>query len=118
MAATRPGIKPQAPGHRLPVPAGRRFGEARRAFVRAHSRCTIKWDGSPSGSPPHGQAMALNCYRNASVFQSHTFIPPWAIAGPCPFHGSPVALASGGSEVTSPTRQPRNRAFSVSPSVP
>jgi len=32
LIAPRPGIKPQAPGHRLPVPAGRRFGEAGQAL--------------------------------------------------------------------------------------
>ena len=55
----QPGIKPQAPGHRLPVPAGWRFGEAGPTFEKAQHGCTIKWHGSPLQSPPHGQALAL-----------------------------------------------------------
>jgi len=63
LIAPRPGIKLQAPGHRLPVPAGRRFGEAGQALANTHQDCTLKWHQGTSGSPPHEQALALVAYR-------------------------------------------------------
>lgn len=88
----------------------RKSSSAHATGRRPPPRCLCK------GSRPKSKGPADQ--GSGSVLKSVTRKPPCATGCPVGRKGRPVAWASEASDVTMPTRHPRNRSFSAAPSAP